>query len=78
MTGIRKTGRQIWRDANWFPEVEAAPEAKSLVWLNSGTQRDIERARDYAAGEGYTVLTYATTERNPLVLARAAVLDANS
>lgn len=51
--GIRPTLRQIHR-------------AEALVWLRSGTAADVAKAEKYAATEGYTVLTYPTTERDPL------------
>lgn len=75
MTGIRKTGRQVMRDRNWFPEIEAAPEAKTCIWLNAGTPDDVESARTFAAKEGYTVFTYPTDDPDPRGRASREVME---
>jgi hypothetical protein len=51
MTGARQTGKMVKRDMNWFPEVEAAPEARALIY--SSDVGDLEKAKAYAAQEGW-------------------------
>mgnify|MGYP001590980931 CR=1 FL=1 len=75
MTGLRATGRNIMKDRNWFPEFEAAPEAKAMVWLNRGTAADIEKAQCFAEANGYTVLTFPTSGRDQLAKAKAIVME---
>jgi hypothetical protein len=75
MTGLRKTGRNVWRDANWFPEVVAAPEAKSVIWLNRGRVDDIAKAEAYANVNGYAVHVFQTTEGDPRGIAEATELS---
>lgn len=58
--GIRPTLRQIHRPV-------------AMVWLESGSAEDVAKAQKYASAEGYEVLTYPTTERDPLERAKADV-----
>jgi hypothetical protein len=51
MTSLRKTGKMVMRDLNWFPVMEAAPEAKALVW--SSDPALWERGKAWAKSEGY-------------------------
>jgi hypothetical protein len=49
----------------------------AAVWLNKGTLLDVAKAQAYAAREtdkAIRVLTYPTTERDPLGRAKADVL----
>lgn len=46
----------------------------ALCWLQSGGKADIRAAETYAAANGYKVLTYPTTELNPLDRARADIM----
>ncbi len=73
-TGMRKTGRMIKRDLNWFPEFEACEEAHAVIWLNAGTASDIASAEKYAATDGKTVRVYPMTERDPLGRARMEIM----
>lgn len=75
--GLRKTGRNVWRDANWFPEFESCTQARSVIWMNHGTARDIAKARAYAKDCGHDnarVYVYPTTEQDPRGKAEVAVL----
>lgn len=42
----------------------------ALMWTNEGRSDDVEKARAYAATEGYTVLTFDPPVRDPLGKAR--------
>ncbi len=46
----------------------------AIRWLQSGSKADIRAAETYAAAKGYKVLTYPTTEPNPLDRARADIM----
>lgn len=58
------------------PEMREEMVGKAAVWLNRGTPADVQRARAFAATEGYSVFCYATTEKEPLARARRDVLRA--
>lgn len=60
MSGVRTTGRMVKRDLNWFQEAVAAPEAKALVY--SSDMADLEKARAYAATEGWSCWVMPNTE----------------
>ena len=57
------------------PKVRTVPHPVSLMWLNSGTGADLEKARLFAAQQGYTVLTY-WNETDPLGRAKRDVMRA--
>lgn len=79
MTGLEPTGAMERFDGvNYRPQMRVAPRAAALVWLNEGTDADLAKAKAYATTEGYEVLTFPTTEEDPLGLARAAVLKAHA
>jgi len=61
------------RDLGEAPTLAAIKRAVAVVWKLSGTETDLEKARKFAAIEGYTVLVYKTSERNPLERARAEI-----
>lgn len=80
MTGMRDTGKLHRPDGiNWQKVYESAPEAKAAMWLNDGTQNDIEKAEQHAKTlEPNSVLVrvycFNKGERNPLAKARAKIL----
>lgn len=46
----------------------------AMMWLARGGDSDAAKARAYAAGEGYGVLIYPSTERDPLGRAKAEIM----
>lgn len=72
MTGLRETGRTVWRDANYFPEYEPAPEASALVW--SRDAKSLEGAKAHAKKEGYVVRILDDSD-DVLASARRAALQ---
>ena len=76
-TKLVLTGRTIRRDHNYFPEMAVTWEGRAGMWLRHGTEADVAKAKASLAAEGYTVLTYPTTERDPLGKARDAVVKMN-
>lgn len=74
MDGTRTTGRTVTRDLNTFPEVVAAPKAHSCLWLNDGTDEDVQKAEEYAKAQGYMVFTF-TGEKNPRAKAEKMVME---
>ena len=68
-TKLVPTGRTIRRDANCFPEFTCEWEGKAAMWLNRGTDADVEKAKRFAASEGHTVYTFAGA-KDPLAKAR--------
>lgn len=69
-TRLVPTGRTVTRDLNSFPEFRTDWEGKAAMWLNSGSDEDLAKARKYAADEGKLVLTFFN-ESAPLEKARA-------
>lgn len=45
----------------------------ALVWLQSGDDTDVEKARAFAHTQGYTVFLYGTDETDPLNRARKQI-----
>jgi hypothetical protein len=74
-TALEPTGRTITRDRNQVPEFRAAWEGRAGMWLNKGTDADVEKAQKALKAEGYTIHTYPQTERDPLGKARATVVQ---
>jgi len=58
LDGMRETGRTVMRDGYARPEFETVAKPRVVTWLRSGTAADIAKAKEYAAGEGYTVYTF--------------------
>jgi hypothetical protein len=48
------------------PIMKQVDKPVSMMWLNRGTQADVQGAQAYARTEGYTVFTYDTSEHDPL------------
>jgi len=69
---LDKEGRLDLGQRHQFKEV---PAAQSLMWLNEGTEQDVQKAVAYAeeTGDDWTVLTYRG-EPDPLGRAKADVL----
>lgn len=75
--GLQKTGRMVQRDLNWFPEIESVRQGKAVIWLNEGTDADVDKAVEFARNCGHdhaTVFCYPTSEQEPLARARQDVL----
>lgn len=45
-TGIRETGRLVYRDRNYVPEIESCPEPKACVWSSDPAR--FEEGETYA------------------------------
>jgi hypothetical protein len=67
-------GEPYAADLGERPTMRPVRLAKACMWLNRGTAADVEKARVYAAPQGYSVLTFPASVRDPLGAARAAVL----
>ena len=67
-------GQPFASDLGQRPKFVPTRRAVAMVWLNAGDASDEEKARAFAASDGYTVFTYAVGEADPLGKARAAVL----
>lgn len=74
-SGRKQDGIEM-RDGEWRPKIVACQAAKAVVWLNEGSKSDILKAKEYAEKNlsGAIVLTFPTTESNPLERAREAVM----
>jgi hypothetical protein len=67
---IVKQGRIDIGERHVFKTV---PKPMACMWLNNGNERDVEKARAYAAKSGHVVFCY-TEEADPLATARADIL----
>lgn len=67
---IVKHGRTDLGEQHKFKTV---PKPIACVWLLNGKESDVEKARNYAASEGYTVFCYEA-ERDPLGKAKRDIL----
>lgn len=79
MTGLKPTGRMVRRDLNWFPEFVPCEEPKAAVWLRSGTESDMVKARDYVTNnfaDKVRVAVYAFPKecKDPLGAAKTKVM----
>jgi len=74
-TALEPTGRMVMRDMNQFPEYKPAWEGRAGMWANKGTDADVAKAHDSLKSEGYTILKYPQSERDPLGKARASVVQ---
>lgn len=60
-----------WRhDLGEHPKFIEVTRAKTAIWLNDGTEADVEKAKAYAASEDAYVFTYPTSEPDPLKRAK--------
>ena len=57
------------------PKFKPVQVPTALVWLRFGSPEDIEKARTFAAREGYTVIVYPTSEPEPLIRARREITE---
>lgn len=69
-TKLIKTGRQVMRDMNWFPEFTTDWEGKAAMWLSSGTSADHKKALEYARADSRLVFTFDPPIEDPLTKAR--------
>lgn len=74
-TGLKKTGRTRFVGSHYVPVFDIVTEGYACIWLNAGSPSDVEKAMKYAAQEDKTVLTYPTTERDPLKRAKREILE---
>jgi predicted TIM-barrel fold metal-dependent hydrolase len=75
-TALRYTGRlERYDGVNYRPIMEAAPEAKALIWLNNGTKDDVVNAEKFASKEGYTVILLTAKHPDPLNVARNRIMQ---
>jgi hypothetical protein len=51
--------------------------AEAAAWLNAGDEEDVERAKAWAAREGWQVFVYPATQADPLRKAKADVIAAH-
>ena len=56
------------------PLMERIDKPVACIWLNAGSDDDVSKAQKYAATAGYTVYTYATSERDPLGRAKKDIV----
>lgn len=63
-------------DLGEAPKLSQIARARALVWLRSGDDYDLEKAKVFATREGYQVRVYPTTERDPLGRAKTEALRA--
>jgi hypothetical protein len=87
MDGSEPTGRLIRPDGvNTVAEYRSAPKAHAVVWLNRGTDADVEKALAHAAAmmrgdsdiRATAVLLYPQSERDPLGKAKVQLLREQS
>ena len=69
MGGMRETGRLIERDRNWFPQFKPCLQGHACMWLNEGTEEDLENAKRYARDNAREVFVF-NGEDDPLMKAR--------
>lgn len=67
-------GKPYARDRGAQPTMRSVRLAKACMWLQHGTALDVEKASIYASAEGYRVFTFDAAERDPLGVAKRAVL----
>ena len=67
------TGAPYRQDLGERPGMRPTVVAKAAMWENVATPASVEKARAYAAKQGYRVFTF-TGEKDPLGAARRAVL----
>lgn len=67
-------GEPFAADLGERPTMRPVRNAKACMWLNRGTDADVEKARAYAAKDGHHVLTFPPSEHDPLGVAKASVL----
>ena len=72
---LRKTGKYIQRDRNYFPEMESVAEPHSLMYINRERKGDLAKAERVAAAEGYDVLVYPAGTKKPLEKAKQHMVE---
>lgn len=61
------------RDRNWIPKMVEVSVPAAHIWCRKEKPGDMERAKLFAAEEGYTVFIYPNSERKPLERAKKEV-----
>lgn len=72
MSGIEFTGKYLDRYCT-EPEIRRIPQAKGCMWLNDGGPTDVDKAKEFAKTEGYTVYTFQG-EKDPVGKAKSLEL----
>jgi hypothetical protein len=73
-------GEAFAADLGRHPRLVEQVQPKACIWLNCGTEEDVQKAKSYAAGritsQGYpgAVFTYSETEPDPLGRAKVDIL----
>ena len=57
------------------PVTRTVQSPRACMWVASGTDEDLTKARAWAAREGKTVFTFPATEQDPLGQARIKILS---
>ena len=56
------------------PVTRSVQSPRACIWLASGTDEDLTRARAWAARENKTVFTFPATEEDPLGQAKIKIM----
>lgn len=57
------------------PVMKTVARPVAMVWSLSGDDADVAKAKTFAAANGYTVLTFPTTEQDPIGRAKHQITD---
>jgi len=76
MDGMRETGRTVMRDGYARPEFETVAKPRVVTWLRAGTDADVAKAREYAAGEGHAVFTFPPKTKSAEAQVKAMLMTA--
>jgi len=76
MDGVRETVRTVMRDGYARPEFETVAKPRVVTWLRSGTDADVAKAREYAAGEGHTVYAFPLRTKSGKAQLKALLMTA--
>ena len=83
---VRFSGKPYAADLGERPKMETVRDARACMWLNAGTEVDVEKARKYAASDVSRsstdpdatrhVFVFQKTEKDPIGRAKREVLKA--
>jgi hypothetical protein len=75
MDGLRETNkRERFDGVNWRYKMESCPKAEALVWKSDARLEEIAKAEEFADKEGYSVISFPTTEVDPIGKAKQLVM----
>lgn len=69
---VEWTGEPWAADLGERPPVRVVKTPRTAMWLNEATPEDVEKAREMARTEGWTVFTFVG-EEDPLAAAKLAM-----